>query len=790
MRARKMKEEPPWNTSKLQSVSHSSIDDSTMAEPPSSSSDDEENALENSIEGIVGRARMAEIQESRKKITELQERVQLLQEQHERQVQKASLLCDANSAYRSLSRREKNKKKNVLLALKSDVVPDCMRWGKGGFHSSFPSRLYLDRDVFLARLELDSFEDNYKDETFRVPTRFRDDKEVMMAVCAKNSQALALASKELCNDRDVVLAAVQQRFHLAPLALQHASTKLRGDRKIVSAALNREHGIRCFKFLAPKLQNDHRLAMSAIVCSSEECSRVYEHLSELPEELREDYDVSKTLLSLPQLVREYDVYRTTTFHYNIIYHSLQIVMAAVKKRGSNLRFVTDPDLLEDKEIVEAACQQDGNALQFVPEGSELRTAMLKRENLKTILANGGGAMLQFASPRNQINDELILLAVENGLSDIPNLAMMYQDNLSLLKRVLNLSSKLYLNLPCDLKAKRELGLEALFSESLDETTANEIVTCVPALLEEREPMLFVAKKGYFAILARCPVEIRDNKATMAAACSVKSDFWKIASARLRMDPDVVRAALTSSTLDPCCVFELSTEFFVQNAGMAELAINVYDGNDYRRLYNRLPPAVLETRSVFLAWIRKGWKIQHHFPTLSEVERRGYQHDDEVLLALIDFDRYFFQKACKCKRSNRAFMKKAIEVDGRVIVYAEEDLRQDFDMMLLAIGSSCKTLQTFCHREGKDSRDLIDFAQKTRERLDVAETFIRHFLRGISIETTPRRAPRKRCHLPRLDCGYETGAHFKREIAEFAGVPMGPQLTLLRSASANLEFWGY
>jgi hypothetical protein len=462
-------------------------------------------------------------------------------------------------------------------------------------------------------------------------------------------------------------------------------------------------------------------------------------------------------------------------------------MAAVKKRGSNLRFVMDPDLLEDKEIVEAACQQDGSALQFVPEGSELRNTMLNRKNLTKILANGGGTMLPFASPREQMNDELILLAVENGLSDISNLAMMYNENLSLLKRILNLSSNLYVSLPCNLKAKRDLGLEALSSESLDETTANEIVTCIPALLEESEPMLFVAKKGYLAILARCPFEIQDNKTVITAACSVKSAFWRIASARLRMDPDVVRAALTSSNLDSDCIFELPRELFVRNAAMAELAINVYDGHDYKRLNNHLHPMVLEKRSVFLAWIRKGWKIQFQ-PTLSDVEQ--YEHDDEVLLALIGLDRFLFQKACKCKRSNRAFVKKAIEVDSRVIVFCQEDLRHDFDMMLLAIGSSRKTPQAFNHREGNDLLELIDFAQKTRERLDVAETFILHFLRGIAVETTPRRAPKKRCHLPRLDCGYETSTNFKCEIAEFAGVPMGPQLKLLRSASANLAFWGY
>lgn len=474
------------------------------------------------------------------------------------------------------------------------------------------------------------------------------------------------------------------------------------------------------------------------------------------------------------------------FHQYFLDCLLQIVMAAVTKRGSNLRFVTDPDLLEDEDIVMAACQQDGNALQFVPKGSELRKTMMKRKNLKTILTNGGGDMLQLASKRNQMDDELILLAVENGLSEFPNLAIM--KNRSLLNKVLNLSSRLYLNLPKNLKTERELGLEALSSESLDETTANRIVSCIPALLEETEPMLHIAKKGYHAVLSFSSDEIRDNKAIMVAACSVNSSCLSIASARLQRDPDVVRAALTSSTLDTDCIFGLAREFFTQNAEIAELAINVYDGDDYRRLYDHLPILLFQKRNVFLAWIRKGWKIKYHFPRLIDANR--YEHDNEVLLALIKFEWKFIQKACKCKRSCRAFMKKSIEVDCRVIVYADEDLRHDFDMLLLAISTSRLCLQAFIHRDEKTFLELVDFAQKVRERLDVADTFILHFLRGIAVDTTPRVAPKKRCHLPRLDFGYETGVHFKLQIAEYADVPIGHQLKMLRSASANLEFWGY
>jgi uncharacterized protein YacL (UPF0231 family) len=296
------------------------INNSAMAGPPSSN---EEHAPENSVEGVVGRALTAEIQANRQKIKEsnqkiqernqkiqesrrtidkLQKRIIVLQKERERHVRRASLLCDAEEVFKRLGTNVINEKEEVLLALQSDVVPGVMRWGPGGFSSTFCYKhLGLDRDILLARLALDDFEAAYVNEPYPVPERFQDDKEVMLAVCAKNSHALALASERLRNDQDIVLAAVQQRFHFAPFALQHASAKLRGDRKIVRAALNQEHGIRCFKYIAPKLQNDHRLALLSIKCSSEACSRLYEHLSELPEELREDYDVSGTLLSWKRL---------------------------------------------------------------------------------------------------------------------------------------------------------------------------------------------------------------------------------------------------------------------------------------------------------------------------------------------------------------------------------------------------------------------------------------------------------------------------------------------------------
>ena len=112
---------------------------------------------------------------------------------------------------------------------------------------------------------------------------------------------------------------------------------------------------------------------------------------------------------------------------------------------------------------------------------------------------------------------------------------------------------------------------------------------------------------------------------------------------------------------------------------------------------------------------------------------------------------------------------------------------DFDLLLVAVASSRMTLQAFRHYKGSygDLSQLIEFASRVNKRFKTAEVFIFEFLRGISI-VKPHVAPALRCHLPKLDCGPEIA----RQIAEFVGVPLGEELRHLRSASANLAFWGY
>ena len=260
-----------------------------------------------------------------------------------------------------------------------------------------------DKEIMLQRLELESFESAYKNSAYKIPAVFRNDKEVMLKIVSKSSRSLIHASAELKNDRDVVLAAIQNKQPCAPLAIQHASKKLQGDKKIARAVLGHGHGIKALRLLPRSLQHDCNLVLQAIQWSCDECNESFETLKGLSEELLDDYD---------------------------------IVYEAVKRRGSNLQYVTDKSLLEDIDIVMAACENDGSAIQYVPK-CQARDEMLEENNLIVLIENGGHCILEELGEEYMLKRKYLLAAVKNGMIIPEDISLkLYEQNRSLFKAVL------------------------------------------------------------------------------------------------------------------------------------------------------------------------------------------------------------------------------------------------------------------------------------------------------------------------------------------------------------------
>jgi hypothetical protein len=240
---------------------------------------EEEEELDEEEEPTLNRARR--IYEGRKLIQETQKHIRQLEKLHIKHVQRASLLVDAERAWVYIGIRERRNPTNILLALQSTKHPACMKWEN--FDIIFPYKVQHDKQILLARLKyVPGFDELYATHAFDVPKALRGDKEIMMEICSRSPASLLLAAKVLKEDRQLCMVASTKD----PCALLHASHKLRGDRRIARAVLGRPNGIKAFKFLTRKLQEDPKLAVLAI----RKCGVEYTgfHLEDLPDHFASD----------------------------------------------------------------------------------------------------------------------------------------------------------------------------------------------------------------------------------------------------------------------------------------------------------------------------------------------------------------------------------------------------------------------------------------------------------------------------------------------------------------------
>ena len=147
--------------------------------------------------------------------------------QRQRRVLLDAVKRDAKQTWPTLSESQRRDKEFVLAALSSQSLPS-----KNSLERSIPQSLRFDRDVVLAWVAREDFENLYYQRHLYPPGCLTGDKEVMMAYCQKIPRSLQECSEELCNDYDVVQAAIT----LQGLELQYASLRLQQDESLVRLA--------------------------------------------------------------------------------------------------------------------------------------------------------------------------------------------------------------------------------------------------------------------------------------------------------------------------------------------------------------------------------------------------------------------------------------------------------------------------------------------------------------------------------------------------------------------------
>lgn len=220
----------------------------------------------------------------------------------------------------------------------------------------------------------------------------------------------------------------------------------------------------------------------------------------------------------------------------------------------------------------------------------------------------------------------------------------------------------------------------------------------------------------------------------------------------------------------------------------------------------------------VAWIRRKGNILQCF-------HPGITTDETLALEVAKHTWTQLHKVGEAFLTDKQFVMKALELDGRCIKHVPAELITEFDVLTVAaanyytrydyeIAAAAAVKKKKRAQDDSSSTDsstdemltiasmgrafpFLDIYQlkaKIIRKLELHDTFVLEFLRGIAIDSSsspsPRRGPRGppalRSQLTMLDRGVETSEAFKRLIAEYLAVPLGKELTSLRSALVNIK----
>ena len=366
-----------------------------------------------------------------------------------------------------------------------------------------------------------------------------------------NAQELENAPEHILADKDFMIKAVKRNG----LTLKYASDELKNDAEVVLAAI--EGGDVCgyfaeaLEFASDELKDDKSIVMAAV-------SRRGEALRFASDRLRCDRDV---------------------------------VMAAVDQSGWALEYASD-ELRNDEEVVLTAIQGGDdtcNGYSFAMEYASEELKSNKEFMIKAIELTEGEAFAK-ASDTLKNDKEIVLIAVKNCSPPHqcdPTIVLAYASD--------------------QMKADKDVVLAAVRRNGWSLNYASE------ELKADRDVVLVATINNPWSLTYASPTLRADKEFMMYVVKAVGEYPLQYASAEIRNDPDILKAAKRYVPLDKYCGFEFyginkiiipatATDFyrwelFNHTTGRNDLeGITVEEGNP---LYHSAGNCLIETESKTL-----------------------------------------------------------------------------------------------------------------------------------------------------------------------------------------------
>jgi len=718
--------------------------------------------------------RCQQILECKRQLDFWRSKLDVLEKERTIELKLARLRLDAASTWRSLSPEDKMDKKFILAAMESEKIPTVL----DDFpNSNLPPSIRRDKDILLARVARQDFQQKYEDDRFYVPAQLRSDKEVMMAIIPKHCSVVECMSNALRNDDEIFLAVLSSDSMLPPFVLQHFSERIRSDRNLMLQLCAHPQNFSGLSYVRGNLRNDRCFVLEAIKTScfnhSQDCDTTPRNLEE--NSLCENKD--------NQLSGRYsDKYQILRHTSQRLQNDREVVLAAVQKNGLNLKYASY-SLRRDFEIVTTAIKENGGAFRYCLTGKFKDRILSDRSLILHCIMKDAPSqnILRTCLDRFKTDKEVLLAAVASGI-EWSLLPLNFQNCKEFVKSAVKRNPSTYLNVSEALRKDFEIASMVIKHDQVDKSVLVEATEHCPKLLSDREAMLTISKHRWpdflFEIFQSSPKAILSDKSIMLEAIKSNHRIYEFCSEEISFDRDIILATIKSY---PGYLHLLPESFQLENPDVVICAIESCNRSDSWFLYEYICEGMWSNRDVAISWLMKfgDW--------LPDDFAEEFEEDEEMCLTLIKQNWTEFENLSTVLKNNKDFMLKALVLDARVVRALEEtdnQLRYDDDLMLLAFSKDKRAIQSYSG--GNEFEYMVSFTERLRNR-------IRDY--GIYKDVVYANILRPReknpdCSLVKLDQGPDGIKHYSQLIESYLGLPQEQELQILYAASDNLLYWGF
>jgi hypothetical protein len=538
-----------------------------------------------------------------------------------------------------------------------------------------------------------------------VPEPLRDNKEVVLAAVREYGGALRYASEKLRDDAKVVLEAIGSTVR----SIEYASTRLKSDREIVLKALSQEASWDMLANVDPSFRSDLQMVMAAV--SNTGCA--LEHASD---NLKEDRDVCLT---------------------------------AVKQDGKAIQYVGDCLFQDDREIALEAAKSNSEALGYMsgdlPEqhnpfdpfggGMNANNKPPPRKNkfaqdreviLAAIRPDGhcyrSGA-LQYAPSRFKADKEIVIEAVKRSGCALDYASDTLKDDRDVVTVAVMDAGVSLIYASDKLKNDKDIVMAAIAgyqvrmghaegsSNYLDPVSV-PLQVASKTLCDDAETMLSIYENCDGCCYETCRISdrLRDDKEFVLAAAYISGDqILKIASARMKTDPDILAAIKEYNNWNDYLdekqgsrEKEAKKKFFAARTAKRPKGKSIVLHNNIKEftddaLYknNKLARRAVQYNGLYLHFVSKELRSNREFVRRAIVGPHGnglaiqwskpsFWSDRQLILEAVKSNGCALEFASKSLQADREIVEAAVLENGGALHYADKKFLLDKELVLRSI----------------------------------------------------------------------------------------------------------